>query len=285
MTDIVLGDPFKIVGVKRRRLHEPVADQIRQAIFRGFIVTGHKLPPEREMAEHFQTSRVALREALRALENEGLITIKRGAGGGAFVADFDNALNALAESLNTVVKLGSAKSDHLTEVRSILEPEITRLATMRATPEDISAIGAVVVAQEQELEGGELSRKLDMEFHRCIAEAAHNPVMNIVVNAVNQSIRDSILRSKRTEEMRKRVVTYHRNIFEAVRSGNADLAKRVMNSHVVDVQCYLGEFFQCTAHQPEALLSFLEFTEHLKHALPSNLTEVIALSVAVLMEN
>lgn len=48
---------------------------------------------------------------------------------------------------------------------------------------------------------------------------------------------------------------------------------------------YLGEFFQCTAHQPEALLSFLEFTEHLKHALPSNLTEVVALSVAVLMDN
>jgi alkylhydroperoxidase family enzyme len=48
---------------------------------------------------------------------------------------------------------------------------------------------------------------------------------------------------------------------------------------------YLGEFFQCTAHQPEALLSFLEFTENLKHALPVNLTEIIALSVAVLMEN
>jgi alkylhydroperoxidase family enzyme len=48
---------------------------------------------------------------------------------------------------------------------------------------------------------------------------------------------------------------------------------------------YLGEFFQCTAHQPEALLSFLEFTEHLKHALPNNFTEIIALSVAVLMEN
>jgi alkylhydroperoxidase family enzyme len=48
---------------------------------------------------------------------------------------------------------------------------------------------------------------------------------------------------------------------------------------------YLGEFFQCTAHQPAALLSFLEFTEHLKHALPSNLTEVVALSIAVLMDN
>jgi alkylhydroperoxidase family enzyme len=48
---------------------------------------------------------------------------------------------------------------------------------------------------------------------------------------------------------------------------------------------YLGEFFQCTAHQPEALLSFLQFTEHLKHALPDNLTETVALSVARLMEN
>ena len=48
---------------------------------------------------------------------------------------------------------------------------------------------------------------------------------------------------------------------------------------------YLGEFFQCTAHQPEALLSFLEFTEHLKHALPNNLTEIVALSVAALMDS
>jgi GntR family transcriptional regulator, transcriptional repressor for pyruvate dehydrogenase complex len=239
MGDLLLDSSFKIVGVKRRRVHEPVADQIRQAIFRGLIAPGHKLPPEREMAEQFQTSRVALREALRALEKEGLITVKRGAGGGAFVADFDKALNALADSLNTVVKLGSAKSANLTEMRSILEPEITRLATLRAAAADLAAIEAVVVAQEQELASGELSRKLDMDFHRCIAEAAHNPVMNIVVNAVNQSIRDSILRSKRTQEMRNRVVSYHRNIFEAVRSGNADVARQIMSAHVVDVQCHL----------------------------------------------
>jgi DNA-binding FadR family transcriptional regulator len=63
--------------------------------------------------------------------------------------------------------------------------------------------------------------------------------MNIVVNAVNESIRSSILRSKRTEEMRKRVVSYHRDIFEAVRTGDADLAKRVMSLHILDVQCHL----------------------------------------------
>src|ERR1700761_1910171 len=239
MPDTFQEAPFKIVGVKRRRLHEPVADQIRQAIFGGLIVPGHKLPPERELADHFQTSRLALREALRALEKEGLIIIKRGAGGGAFVADADKALNALADSLNTVVRLGPAKSANLTEMRSILEPETTRLATIRATPEDLTEIEAVVAAQEEELKGGEISRKLDMEFHRRVAAAAHNSVMSLVVNAVNQSLRDSILRSKRTEDMRKRVVHYHRDIFEAIRNGDAERAKHVMSAHIVDVQCHL----------------------------------------------
>jgi GntR family transcriptional regulator, transcriptional repressor for pyruvate dehydrogenase complex len=239
MTETELVDPFKIVEFKRRRTCEPVAEQIRQAIFSGLLVSGHKLPSEREMAEGFQTSRVALREALRTLEKEGLITIKRGSGGGAFVANFDSALDTLAESLNTVVKLGSAKSSNSREMRSILEPETTHLATLRATPEDISAIEAMVIAQEQALEGGELSRKLVMDFHGSVAEAAHNPVMNIVVNAVNESIREPILHSRRPEEMRKHVVTYHRNIFEDLQNGNARLAKRVMAEHFVHVECHI----------------------------------------------
>jgi GntR family transcriptional repressor for pyruvate dehydrogenase complex len=215
-----LDNPFSITGLARPRIHEAVADQIRQAIFNGLLLPGHKLLPEREMAEKFQTSRVALREALRALEKEGMITIRRGSGGGAFVADFDNALRALLDSLSTVVKLGQAKSAHLTETRAILEPEITRLATLRATPENIEAIEAVVVAQEKEL-------------------AANNPVLNIVVNAVNESIRDAIFRSKRSIEMRSRVVQYHRNILEALKSKDAARARAVMTEHVVDVQCHL----------------------------------------------
>jgi DNA-binding FadR family transcriptional regulator len=234
-----LDAQFNITGVARPRIHEAVADQIRQAIFSGLLLPGHKLPPEREMAERFKTSRVALREALRALEKEGMIDIKRGSGGGAFVSDFDNALRALMDSLNTVVKLGQAKSAHLTEVRAILEPEITRLATVRATPENIAAIEMVVLAQERELREGELSRKLDMEFHRRVAEAANNPVLNIVVNAVNESIRDAIFRSKRSPEMRARVVGYHRSILEALQSRDATRARAIMSEHVVDVQCHI----------------------------------------------
>ena len=214
MAETDLVDHFKIVEFKRQRTCEPVAERIRQAIFSGLLVSGHKLPSEWEMAESFQTSRVALREALRALEEEDLITIKRGDGDGAFVSYFDSTVDALAESLSTVVKLGSAKSSKSSEMRSILEPETTHPATLRSTPDDIGAIEAMVIAQEHGLEGGELSRKLDMDFHRRVAEAAHPPVMNIVVNAVDESIREPILHSRRTEEMRKHLLTYHRNTFK-----------------------------------------------------------------------
>lgn len=240
---------FKITGLRRRRVHESVADQIRQAIFGGLLAPGHKLPPEREMAERFQTSRVALREALRALEKEGMITIKQGFGGGAFVGDFNNALRALVDSLNTVVKLGRAKSAHLSEVRTILEPEITSLASLRATSADLCAIEAVVFAQERKLQVGELNSEFNscsspsgrgcLEFHSRVAEAAHNPVLNIVVNAVNESIRDPISRSKLTYEMRSRVVTSHRNIFEAVRSRDVMRARSTMTQHIADVQFHL----------------------------------------------
>jgi DNA-binding FadR family transcriptional regulator len=72
-----------------------------------------------------------------------------------------------------------------------------------------------------------------------VAEAAHNPVLNIVVNAVNESIRDPISRSKLTYEMRSRVVMSHRSIFEAVSSRDVMLARSVMSQHIMDVQRHL----------------------------------------------
>jgi GntR family transcriptional repressor for pyruvate dehydrogenase complex len=230
---------FRITPIPRRRVFEAVADSIRQGIFAGTLLPGHKLPPEREMASRYRTSRVALREALRALENEGMIVIKRGYGGGAFVSDFDNALKALRDSLNTVVKLGRAKSVHLTEVRRMLEPQIAQVATFRATPSDLQQIENVVLAQEEELRTGALSRRYDMEFHRLVVKATHNPVLAIVVNAINDSLRDSIFRSKLSQEMRARVVSSHRSIFEALRNHDAVQAQKAMGDHVLAVQGHL----------------------------------------------
>jgi DNA-binding FadR family transcriptional regulator len=233
--------PFKIAALKHRRVNEAVAEQIRQAIFSGQLAPGNKLPPERDMARQFQTSRVALREALRALEQEGMISIKRGFGGGAFVADFDSALKALADSLNTVVKLGQAKSAHLTEARTIFEPELARLATLRASEADLTAMEELVAAQEEDLRAGVLTRKHDIEFHTLVANACHNPVLTIVVSAIDEAIRDPILRSKLTREMRAGVVGYHRSLLEAIRARDGERAYSIMKEHVAAVQKHLRE--------------------------------------------
>jgi GntR family transcriptional regulator, transcriptional repressor for pyruvate dehydrogenase complex len=231
-----LPPAFRATSIRRQRVSESVADQIRKAILSGSLEPGHKLPPEREMAAQFETSRVALREALRSLEQEGLIHIRRGYGGGASVADFDNALRALADSLNTVVKLGQAKSANLTEVRNMLEPVMARRAALRATAADLQAIEEIVLAQEEELRAGELSRKYDMEFHRRVANACHNPILTIVVSAVNESIREAIYRSRLTREMRRQVVSCHREIFDAIASHDEALAGSIMEDHVAAVQ-------------------------------------------------
>jgi len=97
-----------------------------------------------------------------------------------------------------------------------------------------------VEAQEQELRTGALSRKYDMEFHRLIANACHNPVLSIVVTAINDAIRDAIYRSKLTLEMREQVVRYHRALFQSIAARNPESAGRIMEEHVVAVQRHVS---------------------------------------------
>ena len=77
--------PFK--PIKQLRVSEEVAEQLKQSILPGHFKSGEKLPAERDLAEEFQVSRVAIREALRKLENAGFIVTRQGATGGAYVTD------------------------------------------------------------------------------------------------------------------------------------------------------------------------------------------------------
>lgn len=96
-------------------------------------------------------------------------------------------------------------------------------------------------AQEEELRSGTLSRKYDMEFHRLMANACRNPVLSIVVTAINDAIQDAIYRSKLTREMREQVVGSHRELFESIAAGDPERAGRIMAEHVVAVQRQVSE--------------------------------------------
>src|SRR5258707_12853446 len=106
------------------RVSDAIARRIKKQISDGRLMAGHKLPAEREMARRFKTSRVSVREAYRSLEELGVLRIRRGADGGAFVAKLDH--EPVLRSLALVLRLGRTSHRHLTEARMLITPPIAR---------------------------------------------------------------------------------------------------------------------------------------------------------------
>src|SRR5262252_4172852 len=114
----------------RGRVSDAIVRRITDQISKGRLVAGHKLPAERDMARQFKTSRVSVREAYRSLEEVGLLRIRRGADGGAFIAAVDHS--PVQRSLALVLGLKNTSHRQLTDARLLIEPPIARMAAERA---------------------------------------------------------------------------------------------------------------------------------------------------------
>jgi GntR family transcriptional repressor for pyruvate dehydrogenase complex len=120
---------------KQNRIFQDVVEQIQEAIIQGHLKVGDRLPAERELKEMMQTSRSTLREALRVLEQKGLIEIKLGMGGGAVVKAVSSDL--VAESLDLLIRSRQVSLRHIAEFRERVEGDVVRLATSRLKDADI----------------------------------------------------------------------------------------------------------------------------------------------------
>jgi GntR family transcriptional repressor for pyruvate dehydrogenase complex len=129
--------PFRAPA--RRRLHEDVAEQLRDAIFDGRLAPGGKLPPERELAEQFQVNRTSVREAIKVLEGQGLVSVRQGDG-----VTVQPLVDATLDSLGLMIfhggRLDLALLGELNEVIDPLLGEMGRLAIARRRPDDLREI-------------------------------------------------------------------------------------------------------------------------------------------------
>ena len=222
---------------RQGRVSETIVRRIKKQISDGRLVAGHKLPAEREMARQFKTSRVSVREAYRSLEELGVLRIRRGADGGAFIAavDHEPVLRSLA------LVLGLAKTSHkeLTQARLLIEPPIARLAALRARKEDI-------VRLEQALEQEEAAaavrtgpfRPTGSQFHRLVAACARNLPLIVLMNALadlTASVAASLDVSARARH-RLQNCQYHRRICDAIRQRDGEAAYTIMAEHIGDIQ-------------------------------------------------
>ncbi len=223
---------------RNNRVSDAIARRIKKQISDGRLTAGHKLPAERDMARQFKTSRVSVREAYRTLEELGLLRIRRGAEGGAFIAKFGH--EPVRRSLSLVLGLGKTSHNEVTEARMLLEPSIAKLAALRARPEDIAKLEQVLIQEEDEVQAPVAadSGKTAGQFHRAIADCARNVPLVVLMNALADLTAESVsaLDAKIRTRHRRKNCQYHRKIYEAIRSHDGELACALMMQHVGDIQ-------------------------------------------------
>src|ERR1700752_4313662 len=140
------GDRFVYKLVRTSRLYEQIVQQIEESIVKGDLKPGDQLPAERELAQRFGVSRTAVREAVKALREKGVVEAYSGRG--TFITD--GPTQAVRQSLDLMVKIGQPEgSTHLAEVRAILEPEIAALAAVRAQESDLAVLREAVAVMDR----------------------------------------------------------------------------------------------------------------------------------------
>lgn len=235
---------MKFRAAKRNRIFQDVVTQIQEAILHRELKPGDMLPSERELKETFETSRGTLREALRVLEQKGLIEIRLGAGGGAMVVDAP--ATPLSESLDLLIRLQKISLDHLAEFREGVEGTVAALAAGRATASDLEELEALLAKAGEQVEGGPAGWDsfvaADKQTHQALARIAGNPLYILIHQMVHDNIHryyDRLL-SIDMDRMRQN----HRDleaIVSAVRTGDADAARRAARRHVRRFGGYMRE--------------------------------------------
>jgi GntR family transcriptional repressor for pyruvate dehydrogenase complex len=218
-----------------------IAEELAQAIFRGELRVGERLPTERELSRRFGVSVPVVREALRILRQQGLLAVRRGYGGGIFVAhpNTDFAQDVLRVLLGT----RQISLRDIAEVRLIYEPEIARLAATRITDAELEKLQEVVLRQQQGLRE-DRQEEFNLYFHRLVAEAAKNPVLAVVMETVVSVLLPEVRRMRLDRESRTHIVDFHRRLYEALAARDGERAARIMAEHVAEVQQHLQRIHQ-----------------------------------------
>lgn len=232
------GDLLNRVSIGR--ISEVIVEQVRLLIRQGQLEAGDRLPSERELCERFGVSRVTVREALRVLEAQGLVEIRVGARGGAFVTAPSSRL--VGEGIADLITLASLTAIEVTEARQIFELGIAGLVCERATDDDIDALYEICDRSQAALEDDEYPLELSAEWHARYAQSAHNRAIAMLVESLHGPLVLSLERAREVAPMHGRHgVNEHRSLVNAIKDRDAQRATSVMSIHLARTAKRLGQ--------------------------------------------
>lgn len=220
---------FRTVRVSRAS--QDIVQQIKTKIFAGNLAPGDRLPSEKELAEQFGLSRITVRDALHVLESQGLVFIKVGAGGGAFITD--PSTQSTNELLTDLLRLQRTSTRELVEARLVIETSIITFASERATAADLAAMQkSIDAARAGRAAGDPHFTPHSVEFHIALAKAAQNQVLLFTINSFRTLFYETLEKLLPDEAMALRAIEDHQEVLDAIIAHDAARARQVMREHL-----------------------------------------------------
>jgi GntR family transcriptional regulator, transcriptional repressor for pyruvate dehydrogenase complex len=216
--------------VRVARAYEQLAGALRERIQAGALREGERLPSELSLARQAGVSRSTVREALRTLEEAGLI--ERASARVMVVSAHDEG--PAHRELKAVMRRRNVTFRHLHDALMVLDPELTRLATERITEPELRTLRANLDAQQRNLENFQEWSRLDDELHMTIAEISGNPALIVARAPVSQLLLPVLYRFMNSSSLTIAALRYHHRVMAEIEARDPGLAAAVMRRHVND---------------------------------------------------
>lgn len=231
----------KVIGQKVLRPRQQVEERIKAAILTGELKSGDILPPEAELARQFEVSRTTLREALRVLSTQHLITKAPGARGGNFVRSIDHhSLGAVViDSVHNLLALGSIRFEEVSEVRQYLEVPSVRAAALHRTDLDLEVLAEIVERQKSVSVDDPEVPTLDERFHTHIAVASGNRVLASFVSALHHET-EPVHYLDLSPDVGRTTVKQHQAILNAIQEQDPDAAEAAVVEHLTYLRTHIA---------------------------------------------
>jgi len=210
-----------------------LADLLREKILKGELREGADLPAERDLGVQSGLSRASVRETLRILEGEGLITTRIGRNGGSTVARPNT--ESIERSVGIYIRGLGIRLEAVLETRLAIEPPSARFAAMHRTEEDLAEIEKCQAKLEHASEIGDVEAyvRANLDWHVQVVRASHNELLIAFISAISQSVYVATdIEGFNSSEVRDAVIRAHRRVAEAIHAGDGDAAARRMARHV-----------------------------------------------------
>ena len=231
-------------GRPRRKRTDEIVDALKRMIVDHGLGPGDRLPQERELMAQFAASKGTVREALKALEVQGLISVRTGPGGGAFIERMSEG--RAMSLLSNFLFAKNLSIAHIYEMRKALEPLVAASATAHIDEAGLARLEAIIAIYDHEPADAQErwnQRMAELDFHGVVAEYSDNPILAFTCRFLQRLLKDLAIAQdiyvQPEPVQRQSGIRHQRDLIAAMRRRDAEAARAILAEHMAEAEQHM----------------------------------------------